>query len=107
MKCELFDDIVVKIAQFLDLKDCKNLLNSSKKYGSDIFDRSIDALRESYLFVCFFSQDYNRSCYCRAELALAIEQNMSILNVIIDGTSLNDNSFELSNSIYSGMFYNY
>jgi hypothetical protein len=35
-------------------------LNSSKNYGRDLFDRSIDALQDSYLFICFFSNDYCR-----------------------------------------------
>lgn len=72
---------------------CLDQYSNNRRGGESVFDESISGIRESRIFVFFDSPDYRKSLRCRVELAVAIEQNIPIVNLaLFNFPSEEDNS---------------
>jgi len=64
--------------------------NENKKFNSIQFDKSLEAFRMAYFFVCFYSENYFKSSRCRADIQTAREQKMKILVILLNRVSQED-----------------
>lgn len=64
-------------------KCCLDQYSNNRRGGESVFDESISGIRQSRIFLFFESPDYRKTLRCRVELAIAIEQNMPIVNLAL------------------------
>jgi hypothetical protein len=108
-----------KYQQFQVDRVCKELKKFNLRiwYDQDLmedryndFDESLNALQNSMLFVCFTSKNYIKNIKCRTEFSIAVEQEISIINLKLENIDYNEfiKSYELKNLIYNEInFYEY
>lgn len=70
--CSIFKNYNLKI--WYDQDQSQPHVNEEK------FDKNLNALQSSYIFVCFLSRDYQKCIKNRIEFSIAHEQNMKIMN---------------------------
>lgn len=75
---------------------CDQICNKPK---INIFDDSLSALTNSYLFVCFFSKIYAKSLKCKTELMVAQEQKIQIVLFVLDDIDTEDAIFSYPNLV--------
>jgi hypothetical protein len=74
--------------------------NCSNQFGQNIFDESLTALRKSFIFLLIHSESYSESIKCRVELRIALEQKLSIVNLIHSGLFLSEKNIEENNFVF-------
>lgn len=72
--CRIFRSHNLRV--WFDLECMQSHLNS--------FDESYEAMRNSFIFVCFTSKKYDRNVRCRAEFSTAVEQKIDIIDLRLE-----------------------